>query len=94
MDLQIFCRISWKVPQKVLEFSNTQKMPFQIVNYFNFQQEVPRNYLGCSKISLKIIIVYFILIKVSNKFQNIPIARNIQTDEIFQVPAKLKVTMK
>jgi len=94
MGLHISCRISWEFLQKVLEFSDTQKMPFQTINCFNLQQEISKNYPGCSKISLKIRVAFFILLKISNKFQDIPIARNTQIDEIFQKSTKLKVTME
>jgi len=70
---------------KNLKFFDTQKMPFQTVNRLNFQQEISRNYPSCSKISLKFRIDFFILVKGSNKFQDIPIARtprSVQIDEV------------
>jgi len=43
-------------------------MPLQTVNCFNFQREIPRNYLGWGKISLKIRIDFFY---VNKKLQQV-----------------------
>jgi len=69
-------------------------MPFWTINCFNLQQEIPKNYLDCGKISLKIRVAYFMLIKNSNKFQDSPIAKSTQINEILQVSTKLKITME
>jgi len=69
-------------------------MPFQTINRFNLQRKIPRNYLGCGKISLKIRVASFMLIKVSKKFQDIPIARSIETNKILQDLEKLKLVLR
>ena len=90
MSLYKCCGIPWEVPQKISEFSNSQKMPFRTVNYPNLRWESPKNSPGDGKISLKIRIASFMLISFLNKFQVIPIVKSAQTCKIPQQLAKFK----
>jgi len=65
-------------------------MPFQTVLYLNLQWEIPRNYLDCSKISLKIRLECFALIKSFKKFCSIPIVWSIKTVTKFSIINKIK----
>jgi len=69
------CMISWEVPQNILEFFDSQKTLFRMVNRQNVQEKIPRKYPQGGKILLKIILASFMLITCSDKFQNILIVR-------------------
>jgi len=67
---------SIKVSQKVLEFSNSQKIFFWIVNCQIPRREIPKNFPENGKISLKIRIAFFMLIMCHEKFHGILIIRS------------------
>jgi len=94
IGLHIFYGILWEVLQKVTKFFDAQKMPFWTINYFNLRWDILRNYLGCSKISSKSGLTSFMLIRLFNKLQDIPIAINIKIDKIIQLLKNFKISMK
>jgi len=84
MGLHIFCGIPWEISQKVLEFSDSQKIFFQTINRPILQWKIHWNYPRCGKILLKINLASFMLIMRSNKFCSILIVKNIKIDKILQ----------
>ncbi len=90
MRLRMCFGIPWEVPQKVSEFSDSQKMLFWTVIYPNMRCKILRNSLGGGKFSLKIRVTSFMLIRRSNKFQDIPIARRTRTYKNPQQSTKFK----
>jgi len=93
LSTPIICGTPWEIPQKVLDFFDSQKIFFQMVNHHIPQLEFPRNSLDGNNISLKIKITYFMLIRHSNKFWTIPIVRGPWTSDIPQQLMNLKITV-